>query len=190
MKKAKRENSKTMKETLDMIYIAMFAVIISISSWISIPFTVPFSMQTFGIFCTLGLLGGKRGTASILIYILLGLIGIPVFAEFSSGAGVILGTTGGYIIGFVLSGLIYWLVTKLMGKKTIVIALAMVLGLIVCYFFGTVWFMQVYAKNTGAIGIMSALGFCVFPFIIPDILKISLAIVITKAVTKYVKIFN
>lgn len=190
MKKTKTENSKTIKRTLDMVYIAMFAVIIAVSSWISIPFTVPFTMQTFGIFCALGLLGGKRGTISILVYIILGLIGVPVFAGFSGGAGVLFGTTGGYIIGFILSGLIYWLITTLMGKKTFSIILAMVLGLIVCYAFGTFWFMRVYAKNTGAIGVMSALGFCVFPFILPDILKIALAVVITKTVPKYVKIFN
>lgn len=186
----KTKQTKSLNRTLNMVYIAMFAVIIAVSSWISIPFTVPFTMQTFGIFCALGLLGGKRGTISILIYVLLGLIGVPVFAGFSSGVGVLFGTTGGYIIGFILSGFIYWLITKLMGNKTIVIALAMLLGLLVCYAFGTVWFMTVYAKNTGSVGIVTALGWCVFPFIIPDILKIALAVLITKTVPKYVKIFN
>lgn len=190
IKTTKSQHSKTMQRTLDMAYIAVFAVIIALSSWISIPMTVPFTMQTFGVFCALGLLGGKRGTISICIYVLLGLIGVPVFAGFASGAGVLFGTTGGYIIGFILSGLIFWLITHFFGKKTYVIVMAMLIGLIVCYAFGTAWFMMVYAKNTGAVGIATALGWCVLPFIIPDILKIALAIVITKTVPKYVKIFN
>lgn len=176
------------QKTLDMVYIAVFSVLISVCSWISVPSTVPFTMQTFGIFCTLGLLGGKRGTISILIYILLGLIGIPVFSGFKGGAGVLLGTTGGYIIGFILSALLFWLFTAVFGKKTWSVLVSMVLGLVICYAFGTAWFMLVYARNTGAVGLMTALGWCVVPFIIPDLLKIALAFSVSKVLPKYVRI--
>ena len=84
--------------TRDMVYCAMFAVLIAVCSWISIPATVPFTLQTFGIFVTVGILGGKRGSVSVLIYLLLGAVGIPVFAGFKGGIGALLGTTGGYII--------------------------------------------------------------------------------------------
>ena len=134
-----------------------------------------------------GLLGGKKGTISVLVYILLGAVGVPVFAGFSSGIGVLFGTTGGYIVGFLLSGLVYWAMTAAFGEKLPIMIIAMVLGLLVCYAFGTAWFMIVYAKNTAPIGLMTALGWCVFPFIIPDCIKIALAVVLTKQLKKYVK---
>ena len=178
------------QKTVDMVLIAMFAVVIAVCSWVSIPMTVPITLQTFGVFCAVGLLGGKRGSISVLLYILLGAIGVPVFAGFSGGFGVLLGSTGGYIIGFVCTALVYWLVTKLCGTKLWSVILGMVLGLISCYAFGTVWFMIVYARHSGAIGIATALGWCVIPFIIPDLLKIALAVVIVERVPKHVKLFN
>ena len=92
--------TKRKMKTIDLAYMALGAVIIAVCSWISIPTVVPFTLQTFAVFSVLGLLGGKRGTISVLIYILLGAVGVPVFAGFSGGFGVILGPTGGYIIGF------------------------------------------------------------------------------------------
>ena len=73
-------------KTLDMVYIALFAVLIAVCSWISIPTTVPFTLQTFGVFVTVGVLGGKRGSLAVLIYLLLGAIGVPVFAGFTGSA--------------------------------------------------------------------------------------------------------
>ncbi len=178
----------TRTKTRDMVYIAIFAVLIAICSWISFPAAVPFTLQTFGVFLAVGVLGGKRGTLSILIYLLLGAIGIPVFAGFSGGIGSILGTTGGYIVGFLLSALLMWGMEKIMGKKTWVLALSMVLGLVVCYAFGTAWFMVVYARQSGAIGLLTALGWCVFPFIIPDVIKIVFALVICRRLAGIIKI--
>lgn len=180
-------NSNRFK-TLDMVYIAMFAVIMAICSWISIPATVPFTLQTFGVFLAVGVLGGKRGSLSVLIYLLLGAIGVPVFAGFSGGLTVILGSTGGYIAGFLFSALVMWMMEALLGKKTWVLALSMAVGLLVCYAFGTAWFMMVYAKNSGAIGLMTALGWCVFPYIIPDVIKIVLALVICRRLAKAIRL--
>ena len=170
---------------------ATFAAIITICSWISIPTSIPFTLQTFGIFVTVGVLGGKRGSFAVFIYLLLGAIGVPVFAGFTGGMGIILGNTGGYIIGFLASALIMWLMEKLLGKKTWVLALSMVLGLIACYAIGTAWFIIAYAKNTGSIGLVTALGWCVIPFIIPDIIKIVLALIVSNRVSKLMKLnFN
>ena len=174
--------------TRDMVYCAMFAVLIAVCSWISIPATVPFTLQTFGIFVTVGILGGKRGSMSVLIYLLLGAVGIPVFAGFKGGIGALLGTTGGYIIGFLFSALIMWGMEVLLGKKLWVLAVSMVLGLLACYAFGTIWFMVVYARTSGAIGLMTALGWCVFPFILPDVIKIALALVLSKRLAKLIRI--
>ena len=141
--------------------IALFAAIIAVCSQIQIPLTVPFTMQTFAVFSALAILGGKNGTISILIYIALGAIGVPVFAGFSGGIGVLFGTTGGYILGFLFSGLLYWLITHFLGTKLPVMIAAMALGLIVCYTFGTVWFIQVYTSKVESIGLMAALGWCI-----------------------------
>lgn len=181
------EFTKSKITTKELVFTALMAVIIAVCSWISIPTTVPFTLQTFGVFMAVGLLGGKKGTISVLVYILLGAVGVPVFAGFSGGIGVLFGTTGGYIVGFLLSGLVYWAMTAAFGEKLPIMIIAMVLGLLICYAFGTAWFMIVYAKNTAPIGLMTALGWCVFPFIIPDCIKIALAVVLTKQLKKYVK---
>ena len=86
--------------------------------------------------------------------------------------GILLGTTGGYIIGFLGSALLYWAITARLGTKPVVMAVTMVLGLIVCYAFGTAWFVLVYTRTSGAIGVMTALGLCVFPYLLPDAAKI------------------
>ena len=114
--------------TLDLAYMALGAVVIAVCSWISIPAAVPFTMQTFAVFFVLLFLGGRRGTGSILVYVLLGAVGMPVFAQFTSGLGVLLGSTGGYIAGFILTGLIYWLVTEVFGRRLWVKIAALVLG--------------------------------------------------------------
>ena len=97
------------KKTYDMAYIGLFVGLMAICSWISIPTAIPFTMQTFAVFLAVMILGGKRGTLAIVVYLLLGLVGVPVFAGFSAGPGVLFGTTGGYLIGFVFSGLLMWL---------------------------------------------------------------------------------
>lgn len=185
---ASPEVKKSFFTPKELAFTALMAVIIAVCSWISIPTTVPFTLQTFGVFCALGLLGGKRGTFAVLVYIILGAVGVPVFAGFSGGIGVLFGSTGGYIIGFLLSAIAYWIITKAFGDKLPVMIIAMAVGLLVCYAFGTAWFMFVYAKNTGAIGLTTALGWCVFPFIIPDAIKIACAILLTKRLGKYVKL--
>ena len=171
-------------KTLDLVYIALFATVIAICAWINIPTTVPFTLQTFAVFCVLELLGGKRGTISICIYILLAAIGVPVLAGFRGGIGVLFGMTGGYILGFILTGLIYWLSEKLFGNKPAVRIAAMLAGLAVCYAFGTIWFMAVYAKQTGPISIATALSWCVLPFIIPDLVKLGLAVFLAARLRK------
>lgn len=168
------------KRTLDLVYTALGAVLIAICSWISIPTTVPFTMQTFAVFFVLSALGGKRGTAAVIVYVLLGAVGIPVFSQFTSGIGILLGNTGGYIVGFIFMGLIYWLVVRLLGKKLWTEILAMVIGIAALYSFGTVWFMIVYAQENGAVGLAVVLSWCVIPFIIPDLIKLGLALTLAR----------
>lgn len=166
---------KGSRKTMDLAYMALGAVLIAVCSWISIPTAVPFTMQTFGIFFVLLVLGGKRGAGTVLVYVLLGMVGVPVFAQFTSGVGVLLGTTGGYVVGFVLTGLIYWFITELFGKNMWIQVFALILGTAVLYAFGTAWFLVVYARTSGSIGVGTALAWCVIPFIVPDLIKMGLA---------------
>lgn len=174
--------------TLDLVYISLFTVIIAVSSWISIPMGIPFTLQTMGVFTSVGLLGGRRGTLSVLTYILLGAVGVPVFAEFTGGIGVLIGNTGGYIFGFLFSALVMWVFERLFGRSTLVLGVSMIIGLIVCYAAGTAWYMAAYLHNTGAIGLWTVLGWCVFPFIIPDMLKIALSLYLTNRLKRVIKL--
>lgn len=171
-------------KVLDLVYMAVGAVLITVCSWISIPASIPFTLQTFAVFFVLGLLGGKRGTVSIIVYILLGLVGIPVFTGFTGGIAKLLGVTGGYIVGFILIGVLYWAAESLFGKKLLVRILSMLAGSIVCYAFGTAWFMVVYAGQTGPVTLGAALGMCVLPFILPDIAKMALALFLSERLKK------
>ena len=173
--------------TRDMVYIALFACLMAICAWISIPGQIPFTLQTMGVFLAVGLLGGKRGTLAVLVYILMGAVGLPVFSGMSGGIGKLLGMTGGYIVGFLFSALIMWAMEALLGKKLWVLALSMVAGLIVCYAFGTGWFLVVYTRSKGAITLGAVLGMCVLPYIIPDLIKIALALVLTRILRKHIK---
>ena len=173
--------------TLDLLYCAFFAVLMAVCAWISIPGPVPFTLQTFGVFAALATLGGKRGTAAILVYLALGAIGLPVFSNFSGGLGQLVGVTGGYLAGFLLTGLIYWLVTAVLGKKLWVEAVALLLGLIAVYAFGTVWYMAAYARTTGPVGLATALLRCVVPFILPELIKLAVAFVLSVRMRKMLK---
>ena len=176
--------TKSYLKTLDLAYVGLAVALIAICSWISVPTAIPFTMQTFAVFAVVGILGMYRGTLAVLVYILLGAVGVPVFAGFSGGIGVLFRNTGGYIMGFLFTALITGAIMKLFGKKVWVMAAAMVVGLLVCYAFGTAWFMVVYARSNGAVGIATALSWCVIPYIIPDLVKIALAVLLTKRVGK------
>ena len=175
-------------KTADMAYIALGAVILAVCSWISIPFTVPFTLQTFAVFFVLMFLGGKRGTLCIVVFILLAAIGIPVLSGFKGGLGAVLGTTGGYLLGFIFTGLIYMLFEKAAENMLAIKIAVLMAGLIVCYAFGTAWFMVVYAKNSGPVGLGTALSWCVLPFIIPDIIKLVLAATVSEKLKKAIKL--
>ena len=95
-----------------------------------------------------------------------------------------MGTTGGYMIGWIFSGLVMWLLEKLIGRKLWAQAVSMLIGLVICYIVGTAWFMVVYTSTTGAIGLWVALGWCVIPFIIPDLVKLGLALWLSKRLEK------
>lgn len=175
----------------DMTYIAIFVVLIMICSWITLPFgTIPVTMQTFAVFLSVGMLGGRRGSLAVLIYLLMGCIGLPVFSGFQGGVGVLFGQTGGYLLGLMPATLLMWLFEALFGKKAWAQIMGMLLGLLVCYGAGSAWFMSVYMKNTGETGLGAVLMLCVVPFIVPDLLKIVLAYFLTGRLRKVLPIVH
>ena len=178
--------TNTSSKTKNLVICAIFVALLAICSWLSIPLTVPVTMQTFAVFLCAGLLGTKRSCASIICWIILGFIGVPVFAGFQGGPSVIFGPLGGYILGFIISAIIVGVVSEKINRKPAVLIIAMVIGLIVCYAFGTVWFMYFYGKAAGPIGISAALSMCVIPFVIPDLAKIALAVFLTKRLERFV----
>lgn len=170
----------------NMALCALFAALLCICAWISIPAgDMVITMQTFGIFLALGVLGGKRGSIAVGIYLLLGIVGVPVFSGFRGGLGALMGATGGYIAGFLATALIYWLVTALGRDKEIFRLLGMVLGLLVCYILGTLWFRFGYLSygghSWGAILLK-----CVVPYLLPDTAKLILAWLLSRRLRHFV----
>lgn len=148
-----------------MLLCSLFAALHGLCAWLSIPLgTIRFTMQTFSVFLSLEVLGGKWGTGSILVYLLLGAAGVPVFSGFQGGLYPLLGPTGGFLWGFAVAGLVYWALEGLSSR-------AMVPGLLACYGCGCGWFL-IYAPGTG---LWAAVLHCVVPYLVPDIIKLLLA---------------
>lgn len=174
-------------KTLDLAYIGLSAAIIAVCAWVTIPVgTIPVTLQTMAICLVSGLFGTKRGVIATLVYIAIGAIGIPVFSGFKGGIGVLVGATGGYIIGFVFTAVIVGLTSDKTDKLWALIV-SMAVGIAVCYAFGTVWFMLVFTRETAAITLSKTLAMCVTPFIIPDAVKIIVASILTSRLKKHIK---
>jgi biotin transport system substrate-specific component len=154
--------------------IAIGAALIFASSRVSIPVPgspIPITGQTFGVLLVGGALGFRRGLASVVLYVLIGLIGLPFFAEGKGGVPVILGATGGYIVGFVIAGSLVGRLAELGWDRRIVGALgAMAIGNVVIYVIGVPWLMFVQHMDLPT-GIAKGLT----PFLFGDALKLILA---------------
>lgn len=169
----------------DITYIAVFAALIAVCSWISIPTAIPFTLQTLGVFLAVGMLGGRRGTAAVVVYLLLGAAGLPVFAGFTGGLGILLGYTGGYFLGFLLSTLLMWGLERLWGREMKTLAAGMLLSLPVCYACGLGWPLLIY--DPAGTTLWAALGVYVLPYILPDLGKAAAALILTARLRRYVK---
>ncbi|MCR5429870.1 MAG: biotin transporter BioY [Eubacterium sp.] len=189
-------DNKRLFSVYNLVLIAIFVVLITVCTWITIPVgTIPFTLQTFAVFVTGGLLGAKRGTIAVIVYILLGIIGVPVFSAFSSGIVKFIpntetGMTGGYIIGFVFTTIIIGIFKNLARdkdtkNKALLIGEGMVVGDIVCLAFGTIWF---WLFNPMHLGLGASIVGCVVPFIIPEIVKIIVALILVLRLEKIVKV--
>lgn len=155
--------------TKELIYTAFFTAIICVLSPMIIPSgTVPITLATFAVYTTAAV-RGRKGVLSVILYIVIGAIGVPVFSGFSAGIPKLLGMTGGYIIGYIPCALIIGFLTE-NTRKTWLYPVSMILGTALLYIIGTAWFMYI-TKN----GLIPSLTMCVLPFLIGDAIKIAAA---------------
>lgn len=162
-----------------MSLIALFAALMCILAPISIPVgSVPITLANLVVFLSVLLLGTKDGTLSCLVYILIGVLGLPVFSNFASGLGVLLGPTGGYIFGYILTCLVSGIfVEKCKNKKIKIVGL--VLGLVISYLVGTLWYSYITKMD-----FFVSLLVCVVPFVIIDVVKIIIALLLSDMIIK------
>ena len=191
------------QKTIQLAEAALMSAVLCVLAPFTIPIPVspvPLSLATFVVYLAAVLLGAKRGAVSVLLYLLLGLVGLPVFSGFSGGAGVLLGPTGGYLVGYVLCAVIVgWLTergkvrnwlykafsseegAKCSWKPVCWNVLAMALGTLACYGFGTAWFLVIMK---GAYTITQALLVCVAPYLLFDMIKIFAAAAVAVPIKK------
>lgn len=160
-------------KTYSLVVTALMAAVTCILAPLSIPIgPVPISLTNFAIYLSLYVLDWEKGTISYLVYLLIGLVGVPVFSGFTGGVAKLAGPTGGYIIGFIPMAIIAGIAIDKFRRRWIHL-IGMIIGTVVCYAFGTLWF----CLQSGT-PVMSALSICVFPFIPGDLIKIIIAIAI------------
>lgn len=160
------------------VLMALMAALTCVLAPNSLPIgPVPISLTNLVIYFSVFILGPWYGTGSYCIYFLLGIVGLPVFSNYEGGLGKIAGPTGGYIVGFILMALIGGICIKLSKRNLIVTMLGWVVGTLVAYAFGTVWFVKVLGCTY-----QYALGMCVYPFILLDLIKIVLGTLLGKSV--------
>ena len=133
------------------------------------------------VFLAGGLLGSKGGAISQLVYVFLGAVGLPVFANFTGGFGILTGPTGGYILGYVVGAWLTGFVIEKLGQGFYKYIIGMTAGIAACYILGTLWFM--YLTSTG---LVPALVMCVIPFLIGDAIKIVAGAFLVKRLHRFV----
>lgn len=162
--------------TKQMVLIALMTAVTCVLGPLSIPLPfspVPISLTNFAIFLAIFILGMKSGTISFIIYLLLGAIGVPVFSSFRGGLQVLAGPTGGYLIGFIFLALIMGFALDHFDRKLVPTIIGMIIGMAVCYAFGTVWLAKLLSLSFKE-GLMMG----VIPYLAGDAAKIIIAAIV------------
>ena len=167
------------------VTVGILAAIICVFAPFSVPAgAIPISLSTFAIYIVSCSVSKNYSLPAVALYILIGTLGIPVFSSFSGGIHCITGYTGGYIIGYIPCAFIIGLLTDNFENNKIIYPVSMTAGTIICYFFGTLWYMHL-AKCSFS----QAVTVCILPFIIGDIIKIISASVIGFTLKRRLKKF-
>lgn len=162
--------------TKQMVLIALMTAVTCVLGPLSIPLPfspVPISLTNFAIFLAIFVLGMKSGTISFIIYLLLGAVGVPVFSSFRGGFQVLAGQTGGYLIGFIFLALIMGFALDHFDRKLVPTIIGMIIGMAVCYAFGTVWLAKLLSLSFKE-GLMMG----VIPYLAGDAAKIIIAAIV------------
>ena len=163
-------------KTKQMVLIALMTAVTCVLGPLSIPLPfspVPISLTNFAIFLAIFVLGMKNGTISFIIYLLLGAVGVPVFSSFRGGLQVLAGPTGGYLIGFIFLALIMGFALEHFDRKLVPTIIGMIIGMAVCYAFGTVWLAKLLSLSFKE-GLMMG----VIPYLAGDAAKIIIAAIV------------
>ena len=168
-------NLKNIFSVKNISLIALFVAVISVCSWINVPSVVPFTLQICGIYLCIFLLNPIRSFVCIAIYLLMGLIGVPIFSNFSGGIGSFLGPTGGFLFSFIFLPIFYYPFNRFVKNKIFAMSMFSLFSLFFVYMCGSLWFAFVWSAGSG--NFLGALNICVFPYIGFDVLKIAFAIV-------------
>ena len=176
--------SKSKLSVRDMCYSAIFAALMAICAQVQIPaFGVSFTLQTFAMFLALLTMGGFRGTVSIALYLLLGILGVPVFSGFRGGAYILLLESGGFLIGFMLTSLLYWAITSEFQPGNHGKLLILAISMLPCYGLGIFWMFRFFSRTVTVWDYAYALVI----FGIPDAVKFVLAHLISNRLHRFVK---
>lgn len=172
--------------TKKIAYCAIFVALTAILSQIAIPIgPIPINLALISVYMSGIMLGGFYGALSMVIYILLGVIGIPVFVGFQGGAGAIVGATGGFIVAYIFVSLFVGIGAKFFKDKMIFILLCLIISTALLYLLGALWYMQFSAAS-----FYQAIIICVVPFIFGDIIKIFISVVLGLKLKKLLKLNN
>ena len=154
-----------------LVFCALFTALIAVFSQLQLPIgPVPVSLATLGVMLCGLLLGWRHGALAVGAYILLGAVGVPVFAGFQGGVGRLAGPTGGYIAGYLFYALLSGLHMPLLQERFLGRCALLLLGTAACYLLGTAWFVHISGRSVG-----ESLALCVIPFLPGDAAKILLA---------------
>lgn len=168
------------KKTIQMVQMAMMTGVLCVLAPVTIPLSftpVPVTLATFVLYLIAAFLGAKKGTVCVFLYLLLGMVGLPVFSGFSSGFMILIGPTGGYAIGYLPCVFLIGCILEHKKKKTsrIWYFFSFACGTLCCYLFGTVWFM-IIMEGTYTLG--QTLFVCVVPYVFFDVAKMVIATMI------------
>ena len=170
--------------TTAMVCMALMTAITCILAPLSVPVgPIPVSLTNLVLCFSVVLLGKKKASFSFLIYLLMGLAGVPVFSGFSAGPAKLVGPTGGYLLGFFLLTWIGGFFVERFPGKRLLYAAGMAIGMMGLYAFGTVWYMILMKTSD----LWYALSVCVFPFLIFDAVKIAMACIVGETIRKRIK---
>ena len=175
------KDGRLQNTTKTLCYAAVAVALLSVCSWISIPIgALPITLQSLALFTIVGLLGAKRTFFAVLAYLLLGLIGVPVFAGFTGGMGKLFTPAGGYLVSFlIVAPFTAFACEKVRGglwKNTVIMAI----GMLVCYLIATIWLLVLSSIQNAPIGFIGAVSLLILPYAPFDLVKVFFAAYLTE----------